>query len=124
MTLPIHELLKKGGFTGVSGGKVFGLPPVLGPAPSPEPNPPKGPAPNECPYCYTKHEWDHATDSFKDAKLVCIPKAKHADDLMERDVDLMLCRKCGAVIAVTVTDNFGGQLYIPPSTQWNDTHGY
>jgi hypothetical protein len=64
-----------------------------------------------CPHCNCPHEYDHATDDYRDAGPT--PAVTVGDGTSAKHVRLHTCDECRAVIAISVLDENGGNLYTP-----------
>ena len=85
------------------------------------------PEADRCPYCQHEHYFNTINEEFEDGDdgVVCTVTTARANGKKQPvDIQLVLCSGCSAVIAVLVTDEFGEQLYLPPTKEWNEEHGY
>ena len=84
---------------------------------------------DRCPYCEHEHTFDTQREQFVDSETdvpcnlitASTPPAMKSPRI---ECVMSVCVACGAVIAVLVDDGNGSQLYLPPTEDWNQNHGY
>jgi hypothetical protein len=74
---------------------------------------PTGAIRDACPICQRSFEWDAENDHYRDAMEhddTVVPKSMNGE---ERRLSLFICPADGAVIAVYIVDEFGGEVFVP-----------